>query len=613
MKKSKFYVSRTSAWIISLVILATLVVSGGTIGNASGAQYDYARALQYSLLFYDSNMCGTGVAENSLYSWRNNCHVYDAKLPLDSTNTNMSDSFINRNRSVLDPNGTGTIDVAGGFHDAGDHVKFGMPQAYSASTLGWGFYEFRDSFEATGQAAHMKRILRYFNDYFMKTTFLDSSGKMVAFCYQVGDGDVDHRYWNAPENDTMERKGWFATSELPSTDVVAAAAASLAANYMNFKDEDPQYAQKNLQYAKAMFDFAYSNSKQVNRDGPKIYYNSSKWEDDYCWAAAWLYLATQDDFYLDELFKLYDYYAPPWWTHCWNDVWVGTASILAQINDLYDKNSQNFEDRFKRAANRNPYEEIDFWSQVALLVENWMNGRTVTITPGGYAFLDQWGSARYNTATQLAALVYDKHNSGGRPSKYSEWARSQMNYLMGNNPRNLSYIVGYNNNSVKFPHHRAASGTTHAEDPSTHKHVLYGALVGGPGRNDEHIDVTHDYIYNEVAIDYNAAFVGACAGLYEFFGDSSMSVTPNFPPNARTINDNNNTNPTIIYGDLNGDGRVDSIDIVLLRRYILEIINGFSVPKEAADLNGDGVIDSTDYIILRRYLLEIISSFPVNR
>lgn len=215
------------------------------ISNAS-AQYDYARALQYSMFLYDANMCGTEVSENSLLSWRDDCHVYDAKLPLDSTNTNMSSGYISRYKNILDPDGDGTVDVAGGFHDAGDHVKFGMPQVYSASTLGWGFYEFREQFEELGQDVHMKRILRYFNDYFMKVTFRDSSGKVVAHCYQVGDGDIDHQYWNAPEDDTMFRRGWFATEELPATDAISGAAASLAINYMNFKDEDPQYAQKVL-------------------------------------------------------------------------------------------------------------------------------------------------------------------------------------------------------------------------------------------------------------------------------------------------------------------------------------------------------------------------------
>jgi endoglucanase len=303
-------------------------------------------------------------------------------------------------------------------------------------------------------------------------------------------------------------------------------------NYLNFKDEEPEYAAKNLKYAKALFEFAERcPEKAVNNDGPKGYYASSKWQDDYCWAASWLYLATKDDHYLNEVFKYYDYYAPSCWTHCWNDVWAGTACILAEIDDLYDKDSQTFEDRYKKATNKSPYEEISFWSQIAKLIDGWKSGQNVTVTPGGYAFLNQWGSARYNTASQLLALVYDRHH-GDKPSKYSEWAKSQMNYLMGNNPLNRCYIVGYSDNSAKYPHHRAASGLSRCEDTAEQRYVLYGALVGGPDAKDQHIDETKDYVYNEVTIDYNAAFVGACAGLYRYFGDSSMKITPDFPPNG---------------------------------------------------------------------------------
>lgn len=539
MIKFKFLSKKTKTLIISTLTLSMLVTPFPSmkVDANTNIELNYAKALQYSQYFYDANMCGTGVDENGELSWRSDCHTYDAELPLDSTNTNMSASFISKYKDVLDPDGNGKVDVSGGFHDAGDHVKFGMPEAYSGSTLGWGFYEFRDQYEATGQDKHAKTILRYFNDYFMKCTYLDKTGKAIAFCYQVGDGDIDHAYWNAPEVDEMFRRGWFATDELPSTDCVSAAAASLAVNYMNFKDEDPTYAEQSLTYAKALFEFAKRcSSKSCNADGPKGYYTSSKWQDDYCFAAAWLYLATLDDSYLTELLTYYDYYAPSCWTHCWNDVWAGTTCILAEINDLYDKDTQVLEDRYKAATNRSPYEEIDFWSQIAKTVDNWMNGKTVTISPGGYAFLNQWGSARYNTATQLLALVYDKHH-GNTPSKYSNWAKTQMDYLLGKNPLNRCYIVGYSENSVKNPHHRASSGSATCEVTAPQKHVLYGALVGGPDASDNHIDVTSDYIYNEVTIDYNAAFVGACAGLYGFFGDSSMQVTPNFPIKEDTEED----------------------------------------------------------------------------
>lgn len=43
--------------------------------------------------------------------------------------------------------------------------------------------------------------------------------------------------------------------------------------------------------------------------------------------------------------------------------------------------------------------------------------------------------------------------------------------------------------------------------------VLKGALVGGPGQNDEYADSRKDYTKNEVTCDYNAGFQSALAGL----------------------------------------------------------------------------------------------------
>ncbi len=509
-----------------------------TVPSANLTQYvsaaedyeNFAKALQYSQYFYDANMCGTEVENNTQFKWRGNCHTYDAQLPLDTDNTNLSADFISKYKSVLDPDGDGCVDVSGGFHDAGDHVEFGMPEAYAGSTLGWGYYEFRDAYEKTGQNTHIETILRYFNDYFMKTTFRDSSGEVIAFCYQVGEGEIDHAYWNAPENDSMKRKGFFLTAEKPQTDYVAATAASLAAGYLNFKDTDKEYADKCLDYAEALYKFAMTNTKELsdNEDGPREFYRSLKWEDDYCWAGMWLYKATKNKTYLDEALGVLgnDYYAPPTYVHCWNDVWTGAICLIAECND-----EDNYViNRYMELSGKNSYEITDFWSQIEKQTKNCMSGGLGTLSPEKYFFLSQWGSARYNTAAQLAALVYDKYNNNGKPSEYSEWAKSQMEYLLGKNTANKAYVVGYNENAVKYPHHRASSGLSKCEDTSEQKHVLYGALVGGPDASDKHVDVTADYIYNEVTIDYNAAFVGACAGLYEFFGDESMTVTPDFPP-----------------------------------------------------------------------------------
>ena len=42
--------------------------------------------------------------------------------------------------------------------------------------------------------------------------------------------------------------------------------------------------------------------------------------------------------------------------------------------------------------------------------------------------------------------------------------------------------------------------------------LVVGALVGGPGYNDDYVDDRKDYKKNEVAVDYDAGFQGALAG-----------------------------------------------------------------------------------------------------
>lgn len=531
-----------------------------TVEN-SGLDYDYARALQYSMYFYDANMCGDQAEENSRLAWRGDCHSYDSKVPMVNgvsdgfkNGTNLSEAFMEANKDVLDPDGDGCIDVSGGFHDAGDHVKFGMPENYAAATLGWGYYEFRDSYTKLGQDDHIETLLRYFNDYLMKCTFRDSDGEVIAHCYQVGEGGIDHAIWQSPEVDSMARPAWFLTAEKPQTDYVVSAAASLAINYLNFKDSDPEYAEKSLDYAKSLWKFANDNPKELsdNADGPMQFYSSSKWEDDYCWAAAWLFLCTGDKSYMESAAPYYDYYAPSGWCYCWNDMWSGTGCLWGRINQEHPE--LDLVNVVRKAQGKNEYVFDDFWDEVEKCFKVWKGLES----PGGYAFLNQWGSARYNTAMQLIALVYDKYNNDGKPGPYSEWAEGQMKYIMGNNPLDRCYIVGYNEKSVKYPHHRAASGLLSAEDTREQRHVLWGALAGGPDGQDNHNDTTNDYIYNEVTIDYNAAFVGACAGLYEYFGTPEMAVTANFPPPEKPIEGEGDVNGTWVEAcgidDLHSDG-----------------------------------------------------------
>ena len=98
--------------------------------------------------------------------------------------------------------------------------------------------EFAEAFADTATEAHYKRIMDRFVNYFERCTVLGSDGSVRAFCYQVGDGNVDHGYWGAPEKQSSRSgQATFTSDSDTCTDIVSETAAALAAYYINYKDK----------------------------------------------------------------------------------------------------------------------------------------------------------------------------------------------------------------------------------------------------------------------------------------------------------------------------------------------------------------------------------------
>ena len=58
-----------------------------------------------------------------------------------------------------------------------------------------------------------------------------------------------------------------------------------------------------------------------------------------------------------------------------------------------------------------------------------------------------------------------------------------------------------------------------------------------------------------------------------------------------------------IYGDANGDGEINAIDYVRIRKYIMNTANLSGAYSKAADVNKDGNIDAIDYVRIRKYIM----------
>lgn len=478
MKKLKKLLSSA----ITCALLVTTLAVPSTKPAKAAENYNYGEALQKSLMFYELQRSG--------------------KLPADKRDNWRGDS------GLTDGADAG-LDLTGGLYDAGDHVKFNLPMAYTATMLSWSVYESRAAYEKSGQLQYILGDIKWITDYLIKC-----HPSPNEYYYQVGDGGLDHSWWGPAEVMQMSRPSYKLDLSKPGSAVSGEAAAALAAASIIFKDTNPTYSALCLRHAKELFNFADTTRSDAGYTAAQGYYNSwSGFWDELSWAATWIYMATSDSAYLAKA----ESYVPNWekegqstdikykWTLNWDAKHYGAQLLLARITNKAI---------YKESAERN----LDWWT-------TGYNGSRITYTPNGLAWLDTWGSLRYATTEAFLASVYSDW-SGCTPSKaatYKNFAKQQVDYALGSTGR--SYMVGFGVNSPKHPHHRTAhsSWADSQTVPDYHRHTLYGAMVGGPDSSDGYTDDISNFQTNEVACDYNAGLTGALVKLYNQYGGNPIA------------------------------------------------------------------------------------------
>ena len=453
--------------------------------------FNYGEALQKSITFYSAQRAGD-LPDPYTLNWR-------------------SDAF---NYELEQENGQYSVDagILNRYMDAGDSPTFVLPISSAMTTMAWSGIEFGDGFTDSNQMDELLDTLRWHADW-----CIAAHPEPNVFAGQIGQGGPSHGFWGPAEVHTQadgyRPKIWWLTPEKPGSEAAGEASAFLAAASILFTQSDPSYAQTLLEHARELYSFAHTYQGTYTDSIPEVasFYNSfSGFKDELSWSAAWLYRATGEESYLSDAEMHFDAANPdPLWAQSWDGKINGTACLLAALTG-----------------------KAKYTNAIETHLDHWQPDGGIAYTPGGLAWLDTWGSLRYAANTSFIAFAYAKM-VGDPDGRYQAFGESQIDYILGNNPRNSSYVCGFGENSPTQPHHRSAHGSWNNQitDPLPNRHTLWGALVGGPASADDfdYADVRSDYIANEVACDYNAGLVASLGRMTEYFGGTPLPDSE-FPP-----------------------------------------------------------------------------------
>ncbi|KAF9615067.1 hypothetical protein IFM89_021638 [Coptis chinensis] len=165
--------------------------------------------------------------------------------------------------------------------------------------------------------------------------------------------------------------------------------------------------------------------------------------------------------------------------------------------------------------------------------------RQVFISPGGLINLRNGANTQYVTSAAFLFSAYSdllaKHNQkvtcGSQQfdsNHLMQFAKQQMDYLLGNNPQGRSYMVGFGTNSPKQAHHRGASVPVLSADEvvncgmsfvnwgnknQPNVNELTGAILGGPDRYDNFHDSRMESSMTEPTTYINSPAIGVLAKL----------------------------------------------------------------------------------------------------
>ena len=387
---------------------------------------------------------------------------------------------------------SGTIESSKGWYDAGDYGRYVVNSGittYTLISLYEHFPEFFNTFKwnipADGSLPDLLAEIKYNLDW-MLTMQASDGGVYHKLSTLQFPGDV----MPANDKDKLYVIGKGTAASLDFAGVMAAA-------YRVYKAFDATYANKCLDAAKKAYAWAAANPSVAFNNPADVAtgsYSDGTFSDEKAFAGMELFISTGDASYKPTIDPNVVSIVPAW-PEMYGLAVYGAATHAAEVGS----DAETAKSMLTSFANEFAYQAS--------------KGFGVVIANEDFV----WGSNAV-AGNQGVFLLYAYYLTGEQ--KYYEAAKKVVDYLLGKNPLDMSFLTGYGTKSPMLPHHR----------PSTADKVtppVTGMIVGGPQPGGEdvgsksweckdyvsgkmpataYIDNRCSYATNEVAINWNAPF-----------------------------------------------------------------------------------------------------------
>ena len=460
----------------------------------------------------------------------------------------------------------GTIDVTGGWYDAGDHGKYVVNGGISVWTL-QNMYE---------RAKLVDKDTSKFDDGSMSIPennngapdLLDEARVEMEFMLKMQrkDGMVYHKMhdykWTGlavrPTEDTLTR-----IVKPVSTCATLNLAACGAQSYRLWKEYDADYANKCLEAAKKAYTAAkadpenYAPLDQAIGGGA---YGDTYAGDDFYWAACELYAATGDSTYYNDL-KAYkntntgasaddkafsittalvggENSASKTSFNWGCTSGLGTLTLALHQDKLTSSEAAAVKSSITKAADE--YIQIEEKQGYGIPYQS-TSFTDDNNCPGQTFYGYEWGSNSM-VVNNAIVMAYAADLNKDNADKYANGVVSAMDYIFGRNAGEYSYVTGYGDHATKYPHHRFWSWLLDESFPMAPSGVLSGGpnsgmpdpwIKGAGYKAGEiapqlcYLDHVESWGTNECTINWNAPFAWVVSYMEDYKPNSSPIVDDN--------------------------------------------------------------------------------------